>query len=184
MQLGLVLICLSFPLLELAVMIKVGQWIGVGWTLFLLATAILAGGIIIRIQGFAALRRMLEAMREGKPPLEAVVDGAFLMLAGGLLLLPGFISDIAGLLLLVPPLRRWVAGRLWRRMLRSGTVHMETRTYETRRGPPPAEQPETTFPPRPGEKPRNNGVVIEGEWERVDEPPGPGKHSSLPRDKR
>src|SRR5262249_35992693 len=102
MKLGLLFVFLALPLLELALMIKVGQWIGFWDTVLLLAAMALAGGLILREQGLAALTRALAAVRDGRPPIEPVVDSMFLMLAGMLLLVPGFLTDIAGLLLLIP----------------------------------------------------------------------------------
>ena len=174
MQIGLLLIGLAFPLLELAVLIKVGQWIGFWWTVLLLAGSAVAGGMIIQQQGFNALRRSLESAREGRPPLEPAIDSAFLMLAGILFLVPGLITDAAGFVLLVPPLRRLIARWLLARMLASASVHVRTSRYES--GTYNDEAPR-----RPGAKPQGEGVVIEGEWERVDDPAKPGQ--SRPRDK-
>ena len=169
MKLGIVLLCLALPLLELAVMIKVGQAIGVWWTLLALIGIGVAGGMILRSQGFAVLRRAIEATREGQPPIGPMVDSMFLMLAGVLFLIPGFLTDIAGALLLIPPLRRGFARWLIGRMLAAGTF--TTRSYE--RGSAGGEAGDGPRRPQPASREpgkRDPGVVIEGEWERVDEP--------------
>lgn len=175
MQIGLLLIGLAFPLLELAVLIKVGQWIGFWWTVLLLAGSAVAGGLIIQQQGFNALRRSLESAREGRPPLEPAVDSAFLMLAGILFLVPGLITDAAGFLLLIPPLRRLVGRWLLGRMLAGASVHVNTSRYESGTYTDDTQR-------RPGGRSSGEGVVIEGEWERVDDPAKPGQNP--PRDKR
>ena len=172
MQLGLILLCLALPLLELAVLIKVGSWIGAFDTILLLIGIGIAGGLMLRAQGFAVLRRALEATRAGRPLIEPMVDSLFLMLAGVLFVIPGFITDAAGLLLLIPPLRHALARWLLARMLAGGTFTASTVHVETR-GPSEAgngrqRDAETQRPgPRP---PGDHGVVIDGEWERVDDP--------------
>ena len=122
MQIGIILICLAFPLLELAVLIKVGQSIGFWWTVLLLAGSAVAGGLIIQQQGVTALQRSIESARAGRPPLEPAVDSAFLMLAGMLFLIPGLLTDAAGFLLLIPPLRRQMLWPRSGRRCRSRTI--------------------------------------------------------------
>lgn len=181
MQLAFILLCLAFPLLELAVMIKVGQSIGVLWTIALLIGMGLVGGAVLRAQGFAVLRRAIAATRAGEPPIGPVIDSMFLMLAGVLFLIPGFITDVAGALLLIPPLRRGFARWVFRRMLAGGrfsasTVRVETRDGRDPRGEGQAEphvEPRRPTPRAPGRgapRPDTKGVVIDGEWERVEDP--------------
>lgn len=186
MQLGLILLCLAFPLLELAVMIKVGQQIGVISTLLLLVGIGIAGGLILRAQGFAVMARAIEAARSGKPPIEPVVDGMFLMLAGVLFLIPGFLTDIAGALLLIPPVRRGFAHWMFSRMAGGGyttsTVHVDMRGGNT--GWSAAEHADAPQRPEPGAGPASRpdrGVVIDGEWERVDEPANRPSGKTPPR---
>jgi len=166
MWIGLFLVVLGVPLLELAVLIKLGQSIGLWPTiLVLIATAVL-GMAILHTQGLAAFRRAMEAISEGRPPVEPVVDGAMLMIAGTLLVVPGLITDAAGLVLLIPPVRRWLGAAWVRRMLAAGRVHATVVTSETGAGP-------TDDPTRPN-RPRqaaSAGPVIEGEFERIDEKP-------------
>ncbi len=171
MQIGIILICLAFPLLELAVLIKVGQSIGFWWTVLLLAGSAVAGGLIIQQQGVTALQRSIESARAGRPPLEPAVDSAFLMLAGMLFLIPGLLTDAAGFLLLIPPLRRQFARWLMARMLSGAGVH----------APPSRSEEHASHegaPRRPGGRSGGEGIVIEGEWERVDEPTKPNPRPS------
>jgi UPF0716 protein FxsA len=99
------------PLAELAVIIAVGKSIGVLATLLLLLVFSLAGAWLAKREGLAAWRRFQFAMAEGRAPTREVADGAMVLLAGALLLVPGFLTDVLGLLLLLPGVRA-VARRL------------------------------------------------------------------------
>lgn len=176
MHIGLILIALAFPLLELAVLIKVGQTIGFWWTVLLLAAIAVAGGWIIRAQGLAAAQRWLDDAREGRPPLEPVADSMLLMIAGILLAFPGLLTDVAGLLLLVPPLRRAIARWIMSRMVVEVNSPARHRHWDDDKRFEP--QRHQDRPRRPAE-----GVVIEGEWERVEEkkPSGTKSGHETPR---
>jgi len=104
---GLALI--AVPVLELALLIKIGQWIGVWATAALVVATAFTGILIISQQSFTVMRRTLEAVSEGRPPVVQVLDGLFLTIAGALFLTPGLLTDVLALLLLVPPIRRAVA---------------------------------------------------------------------------
>ena len=174
MPIGLILAAIAFPLLELAVLIKVGQSIGVWWTLLLLAAACIGGGLIINHQGFAALRRGLEASRRERPLIEPVLDSMLLILAGVLLLIPGFITDALALALLIPPLRRGLGRWALSRLLAGAEVHVETRGMEDGPGRPRAG--ETSRAP-------DGGLVIEGEWTRVEDTAPPSRKPAPDRER-
>ena len=109
------------PLAELAVLIAVGDWIGLVPTLVLLLVVSLAGAWLAKREGLAAWRRFQLALADGRVPTVEVADGAMILLAGALLLTPGFLTDVAGVLLLLPPTRamaRRLAPRLAARRLR------------------------------------------------------------------
>jgi UPF0716 protein FxsA len=109
------------PLAELAVLIAVGNWIGLVPTLVLLLAVSVAGAWLAKREGLAAWRRFQLALTEGRMPSVEVADGAMILLAGALLLTPGFLSDVIGVLLLLPPTRalaRRLAPRLAERRLR------------------------------------------------------------------
>lgn len=132
------------PLVELYVLIEVGSHIGALATIALsLFTAVL-GGALVRLQGFAVLFRVQESMARAQVPALELMEGAMLLLVGVALLLPGFITDAVGFLLLIPPLRRAVI--LW--ILRSRGV--------IRPGGPRPPQDES------------RGGYIEGEYRRDD----------------
>jgi UPF0716 protein FxsA len=161
MRIGLLLVFVAFPLLELALLIKVGQWIGFWLTMLILVSTAIIGSAVLHEQGFSAMRRMMQSAREARPPIEPVVDSVFLLIAGLLLLTPGLISDALGCLLLVPPLRRAIARWVVGHMLSTASVYVQTRTVGDAPGPHDA---------RPGRDGADDGVVIEGEWERTDQP--------------
>ncbi len=96
---------LVWPLAEIAGFIIVGREIGVLATLGLLFLSAIIGMALMRYQGFAALRRIQADARSGKDPARDAAHGLMMMVAGMLLVLPGFVSDIIGLALLVPPVR-------------------------------------------------------------------------------
>jgi UPF0716 protein FxsA len=93
------------PLAELAVLIAVGDWIGLVPTLILLLVVSVAGAWLAKREGLAAWRRLQLALAQGRMPTVEVADGALILLAGALLLTPGFLSDVLGILLLLPPTR-------------------------------------------------------------------------------
>jgi UPF0716 protein FxsA len=115
MRLLLVLIFIVVPIAELAVIIQVGEAIGVWWTLALLIADSILGSMLMRSQGRAAWRRFNDVTRAGRVPAREVLDGALVIFGGALLLTPGFITDILGLALLLPPTRAVVRAVLVRR---------------------------------------------------------------------
>ena len=125
MLLPLALLFIAIPIAELAVIIQVGQAIGVWWTIGLLVADSLIGSWLMRHQGRASWRRFNEAVYGGRIPTREVLDGALVIFGGALLLTPGFITDILGLVLLIPPSRALVRGivsrRIAHRMVASAT---------------------------------------------------------------
>ncbi len=116
MGLLLVLLFLVVPLVELYVIVQVGQRIGYPWTLGALLVVSVAGAALVKREGRGAWRRFRAALDAGRIPAEEVVDGALLLLGGALLLTPGFLTDAVGLLLVVPVSRRAVNHGLRRRV--------------------------------------------------------------------
>ena len=152
------LFLIAVPVLELALLIKIGQWIGVWTTVALVVTMAFTGILIISQQSFTVLRRTLESVSEGRPPVAQVLDGLFLMVAGALFLTPGLMTDVLALLLLVPPVRqavaRWSIGHLLRTRMDLGD--------EEERAPDGLQGQH-----RPASS--REGPVIEGEFERLSE---------------
>ncbi|HEU4392013.1 MAG TPA: FxsA family protein [Solirubrobacterales bacterium] len=110
----LVVLFIVVPVAELYVIIKVGQLIGIWPTLALLLADALLGSLLLRHQGRGAWRRFNEALAQRRFPGKEVADGVLIVIGGTLLLTPGFLTDIAGLFLLVPPTRA-IARRVLRR---------------------------------------------------------------------
>ena len=125
-RLGIGLGLLALPLLEIALLIRAGQKLGL-WPVMaiIVGTGILGIAVLVR-QRFAVVSGVMNAVNEGKPPLAPVLNGAFLVLAGGLLFSPGLICDAAGLLLLIPPIRRLVARWTVARLLQDAEIHVAT----------------------------------------------------------
>ena len=115
MPLLLVILFIVVPIAELALLIQVGQAIGVWWTILLLVADALLGSWLLRTQSRAAWRRFNEALANGRIPHREVVDGVLVIFGGVLLLTPGFITDVFGLLFLFPPTRVLLRGLLVRR---------------------------------------------------------------------
>ncbi|TKV60669.1 FxsA family protein [Nakamurella flava] len=101
---------LVYLILEIAVVLLVGSWIGVGWTLLALVASTVIGVLIARREGLRALGA-LRGRGGGAPEL---TDGLLIGLGGLLFVIPGFLSDLLGLILLLPPTRRAVRNRMLR----------------------------------------------------------------------
>lgn len=102
LRLILVLVLVVLPLVELFVLVQVGQVIGAGWTILLLVLAGIAGGWLIRREGGRAWRALTQSLSAGQMPTRELADGALVILAGALMLSPGFVTDVFALLLILP----------------------------------------------------------------------------------
>ena len=155
----LIILFIVVPILELYVIIQVGQLIGVVPTLVLLLADALLGSMLLKHQGRGAWRRFNEALAARRFPGKEVADGVLIVIGGTLLLTPGFLTDILGLFLLIPPTRA-ISRRLLRRLTigRFAVVGMG-------RGPGP-------FPPSgSGPRPRpSRDYDFEGTAEEVPDP--------------
>jgi UPF0716 protein FxsA len=169
----LVLLFIVVPIVELYVIIQVGQWIGVVPTLAILLGDALLGSWLLRQQGVAAWRRFNAALDQRRFPGREVADGVMIVVGGTLLLTPGFITDIAGLLLLIPPsraaIRRVMFGLIGRRFRLAGSA--AGWGYERmRRGREPGYRP----PPGPGPSQGARPYDVEGDAHEVS-PEGGGQ---------
>lgn len=104
----LVALFVLLPLAELWVIVGVADGLGIGPTLLLLLAISVAGAWLVRLQGWGALRRIQSVLAQGSLPTTELVDGALIVVAGALLLTPGFITDGVGFALLIPPSRALV----------------------------------------------------------------------------
>jgi UPF0716 protein FxsA len=110
-----ILLLVLWPLVEIAVFLQVVQWIGVLDTLGLMLVVSLGGAWLVKRQGVGTFARMRAELDDGRVPTGPMTDGGLLALAGFLLLVPGFVTDGFGLLLLLPPVRAGVRAWLGRR---------------------------------------------------------------------
>jgi UPF0716 protein FxsA len=114
MPILLIVLFIVVPIAELYVIIQVGEAIGLWPTLALLLADALLGSFLLKHQGRGAWRRFNEALAQRRFPGKEVVDGLLIVVGGTLLLAPGFITDIFGLILLIPPTRAIVRSVLKR----------------------------------------------------------------------
>lgn len=105
-------ILISLPVLEVASIVEVSRWVGPLATFLLLAASVTLGAFLVRSQSLVVGRRILRAMQAGLPPEKPLLDSGMIALAGILFMIPGFITDIAAILILIPFARRWI----WRGM--------------------------------------------------------------------
>ena len=97
------------PIIEIYLLIEIGSIIGSFATIFAVVFTAVLGVWLLRIQGFATIRRVQQTAAQGGIPAIEMLEGAMLLVAGALLLTPGFFTDTIGFLCLVPPLRRTMA---------------------------------------------------------------------------
>ncbi|MDP3893561.1 FxsA family protein [Nocardioides sp.] len=134
------------PLIEIYLLVQVGQVIGAGWTILLLIGSAAIGTWLIRREGSRAWRALTTALQTGRMPATELADAGLILVGGALMLSPGFVTDAVGVFLILPltrPVcRRVLAGAVTRRLLQTGAYT----------GP---------NAPRPG--PGSQGSVVQGE---------------------
>ena len=135
---------LAVPIVEIALFIQVGGWIGLWATLAIVVLTAIVGTWLVRSQGGQALRQLQGSLNDLRDPTEPLAHGAMILFSGALLLTPGFFTDAVGFLLLVPAVRLWVMRQ----------VRTRIKVAEFRYG----------GPDRQPDDPR----IIDGEFEEVD----------------
>ena len=129
--LGLVALFIVLPLAELYIILEVvGDSIGWAWTLALLAADSVIGSLLLRAQGRAVWRRFQDTMQSGRMPHREVQDGVMIIFGGALLITPGFLTDVLGLLLLIPPTRRVIRRFAVRALARRAADRAERGTWD------------------------------------------------------
>jgi UPF0716 protein FxsA len=131
MGLLVALLLLALPVAELVVIVQVAGSIGALNTLGLLLLVSIVGVSLARRAGLGALERLRRSQQEGTPPSRDLTDAALLLLAAFLLVLPGFISDVMGLALLLPPVRALVRNVVLQRLSKSRRVVLVGQTART-----------------------------------------------------
>src|SRR6056297_2841729 len=144
---------IAVPMIEIALFIQVGGFIGIWWTLLIVLLTAITGSYLVRNQGLREIGNLQKSFSELDDPTEPLAHGAMILFAGALLLTPGFFTDVVGLSLLVPAVRR--AAFLWAK----SRVKVQSFTMG-QKGPAPGQPP-------------SGDRVIDGDFEDVT----PQKHS-------
>ena len=118
----LALAFLVVPFVELFVLIQVGQVVGVWWTILLVLAVSVAGSWLVKREGWAAWRRITTRVQTGEAPGADLVDGGLILLAGALMLTPGFVTDLVALLLLFPATRLVVRRVALKKLVARATI--------------------------------------------------------------
>ena len=140
MFLRLLALFILVPIAELAIFIALGDKIGLWPTLAIIIITGFLGAALTKSQGARAIQRFRQASAEGRLPHREVTDGLIILVAGAVLLTPGFLTDTVGFLLLVPPVRALVRGRLaayLKTKIRVVTPNMPTAPMDPDPAPPP-----------------------------------------------
>ena len=145
---------IGVPLIEIALFIQVGGWIGLWPTLLIVVLTAILGTYLVRSQGAMALSELRSSFNDLKDPTEPLAHGAMILFAGALLLTPGFFTDAVGFALLTPPFRRAA--------MRYARKHIKIQRFEMGEGQRG----------RPGARPSHPGHpeddVIDGDYVEVD----------------
>ncbi len=171
MAIYLLLALICVPILEIAVFIEAGAIIGLWPTIGLVVLTAIAGTALLRQQGLATLARAQTSLENNRLPVNEMFDGLCLLIAGIVLLTPGFVTDAVGLLLLVPAVRGFLRAWAKKVIAKSGHVHVAGRHFvmhDVRPGP--------RSDPREPLRPQGGNDVIDGDYVDItDTDPDDGK---------
>jgi UPF0716 protein FxsA len=158
---AILLLLIVVPIVEISVIVAVGQQLGVVPTVLLLVGSAVLGSWLLRREGARAWQAFRAALGAGRPPAAEAVDGVLVLIGGLLMLLPGFVTDVVGLLLVLPPTRRLLRGFVLLQLASRlpagvlGPVRVRARRAGRYEAPPPAPTPGTVLEGRvvdPGER--------------------------------
>ncbi len=127
---------LAIPIIEIYLLIQVGQVIGAGWTILLVVFTAVIGVWLLRIQGLSTLTRAQRRLQENELPAREILEGMALVVAGAFLLTPGFFTDTFGFLLLFPPTRIWLASLVASRLVVAASVQAQSMHGQSNPGAP------------------------------------------------
>ena len=122
---ALALLFLVVPFVELFVLIQVGQAIGALPTIALLVVVSIVGAWLVKKEGLGVVRRAQAQMRGGQVPATELVDGILILFAGALMLTPGFFTDVFGIALMIPTVRRALRGLASKQLSRRAALRLE-----------------------------------------------------------
>jgi UPF0716 protein FxsA len=134
---------LVVPFVEIYLLVEIGARIGAPWTILLVVLTAIVGAWLVRVQGLATWRRFQVSLAQNELPATALVEGLCLLIAGALLLTPGFFTDSVGFACLIPPLRRALIKHF-----------LQRRIWKVRRSPAP---------------PRDSSEPLDGNYKRIDD---------------
>ena len=157
-KIAIILLFAAFPLVEIGLLIRLGRAIGIGWLAVIIIGSAFIGTYVIRRVGLSVFERALSRLGSERQSVSPLFDGFLQVLAGLLLIFPGVISDVIGLVLLIPQVRRV--------LIRTGLLKLVNLFHyqaEVDRGAFRAADAESREEPA--------GIVIEGEYERLSEKP-------------
>ncbi|KJE33587.1 exclusion suppressor FxsA [Thalassospira sp. HJ] len=167
-------IFVAMPIIEIAVFIQAGELIGLWPTIGVVVLTAIIGTSLMRAQGLQTLAKAQSQMDQGEMPIGALFDGICILVAGVLLLTPGFVTDTFGFLLLVPPLRQLVGAKVIMKLVQSGNIRTNfggggfgaTYSGGTQGG---GHRPGGAggAAGRTGSRPRGSGPIIDGDFEDV-----------------
>ncbi|EOX4257795.1 FxsA family protein [Vibrio cholerae] len=150
----LLFLFIAVPVIEIALFIQVGGVLGVWPTIALVLLTAIVGASLVRSQGLQTLFTVQQRLAQGQLPAQQILEGVMLAVAGVLLLIPGFFTDILGMLVLLPAPRAYFAKQLMSRVV-VGNIHASGAGFEQ---------------PNPFHDRANpNGTTYEGEFERKDD---------------
>lgn len=113
----LLILFIAVPMIELVLLLKVGSKIGLFPTIVVIVVTGIIGASLTRWQGTQTLAKYQEALSQGRIPHQELIDGLLILVAGAVLLTPGFLTDAAGFLLLIPGVRQLIRNRLSRTIM-------------------------------------------------------------------
>lgn len=166
-------IFVAMPIIEIAVFIQAGELIGLWPTIGVVVLTAIIGTSLMRAQGLQTLAKAQSQMDQGEMPIGAMFDGICILVAGVLLLTPGFVTDTFGFLLLVPPLRQLIGAKVIMKLVQSGNIRTNFGGAAHPGGPHGPHGPHgpgrgpSGRPGSAGSRPRGSGPIIDGDFEDV-----------------
>ncbi len=155
----LFLLFIIIPIIEITLLINVGQAIGAWYTVGLVLLSAFIGVNMLRYQGLSTLARAQQRINAGEVPAGEMVEGIVLAVGGALLVTPGFVTDVIGFCCLIPVTRQMVVKMLIKRFSVIATAHTRSSFQDP------------NFHPgqRPGPRPEGKGETLDGEFRREDD---------------
>lgn len=157
----LLILLIAVPILEIALFLQVGDLIGFWPTIAIVIATAIAGTVLLRTQGFATMSQLQSSVAEGRNPMNPIAHGALILIAGVLLLTPGFFTDAIGFLFLIPPIRATLI-KAGAAKFAAGKIHVRTNAGEWQQEAEPRSNPD---------QPK---ATIDGEFTIIDEDATPG----------